>query len=283
MKHKIFVLWLAAIAITLTAAIYQRISGPFNPQHITVRTNDGSAYSFKLPRSHGGIKDARIEIPLSDTSFKGIVYYKRYPVREPWMEIPMIRDKDCLVAFLPHQPPAGKLEYRLLLSKNGKEIRVPERNPVIMRFRGDVPAPIIIPHALLMFIAMLLANVAALMALTGNSRFRIYTFLTTLIMLVGGMILGPIVQKYAFGQFWTGFPFGFDLTDNKTLIAFIFWIVATGGNLKKGKPWLTILAAAMTLIVFSIPHSAKGSELDPETGKVKTGMMQLPPQEIGLT
>jgi hypothetical protein len=276
MKHKILVLWLTAVAITLAAVIYQRITGPTNPQHINIITKDGSKYSFILPRSHGGIKDARIEISVPDTSVSGILCYKRYPMNEPWSESRMIRDKANLVAFLPHQPPAGKLEYRLVLTQHGKEIRVPDKDPVIIRFRGDVPAPVIIPHALLMFIAMLLSNVAALMALTGNSRFRFYTYLTTAVLLVGGMILGPIVQKYAFGEFWTGFPVGFDLTDNKTLIAFIFWIVASGVNLKKSKPWLTIIAAAVTLIIFSIPHSARGSELDPETGRIKTGMVQLP-------
>jgi hypothetical protein len=274
MKYKILFLWLAAIAITLAAIIYQRITGPSNPQRMTIHTDEGSKYSFQLPRSHGGIKDARIEISFPDTSVTGILYYKRYPVNEPWSKTRMKREKASLIAFLPHQPPAGKLEYRLVLVKNGKEIRIPEKTNVIMRFRGDVPAPVIIPHALLMFIAMLLANVAALMALTANSRFRFYTYLTTTVLLVGGMILGPIVQKYAFGQFWTGFPIGFDLTDNKTLIAFIFWIVASLGNLKKGKPWLTIIAAIVTLVVFSIPHSARGSELDYETGRVKTGMVQ---------
>lgn len=276
MKHKIIVLWFAAVAVTLAAAIYQRITGPSNPQHNTIRTSDGTEYSFTLPRSHVGMKDARIEIPIAEPSFKGVLYYKRYPMQEPWTEKRMTRDKASLVAYLPHQPPAGKLEYRLVFIENGKEIRVPEKNPVIIRFRGDVPAPVIIPHALLMFIAMLLSNVAALMAFTGNSRFRFYTFATTAVMLVGGMILGPIVQKYAFGEFWTGFPVGFDLTDNKTLIAFSFWILASGGNLKKGKYWLTILAAAVTLVIFSIPHSVRGSELDHETGKVKTGMVQLP-------
>jgi len=283
MKHKIILLWLAAIAITLAAAVYQRITGPSNPQHCKILASNGSEYSFTLPRSHGGMKDARIEIPVADTSFKGVLYYKRYPTNEPWTEKNMMRDKGSLVALLPHQPPAGKLEYRLVFTENGKEIRVPERNPVIIRFRGDVPALIIIPHALLMFIAMLLSNVAALMALTGNSRFRFYTFATTAVMLVGGMILGPVVQKYAFGEYWTGFPLGFDLTDNKTLIAFSFWLLATGGNLKKGKSWLTFLAAVVTLVIFSIPHSARGSELDHETGKVKTGMVQMPFKAIQST
>jgi hypothetical protein len=50
------------------------------------------------------------------------------------------------------------------------------------------------------------------------------------------MILGPVVQKFAFGEYWTGFPFGTDLTDNKTLIAFIGWIIALVAVFKSEKP-----------------------------------------------
>jgi len=38
--------------------------------------------------------------------------------------------------------------------------------------------------------------------------------------------LGPLVQLNAFGDLWTGWPFGGDWTDNKTLFAFIFWVIA---------------------------------------------------------
>ena len=62
---------------------------------------------------------------------------------------------------------------------------------------------------------------------------------------MGGMILGPIVQNFAFGELWTGVPFGWDLTDNKTLIAFLFWIIAVVMNRKKEKPLYTILAAVV--------------------------------------
>jgi hypothetical protein len=273
MKNKLIVLWIGAIAITLIAIFYQRITGPSHPKRVTIRTIDGSQYVFYLPRSQSGIKDARIEIPVSDTSVTGTLYYKRYPVHESWQECQMTREAAGLVAFLPHQPPAGKLEYRIILMKNDIKIRVPEDESILMRYRGDVPSPVMIPHILLMFIAMLSANVAALMAIARNSRFRFYTFFTTAVLLAGGMILGPIVQKYAFGEFWTGFPLGFDLTDNKTLIAFVFWMAASAGNMKKKKPVLTIIAAAVTLVIFSIPHSAKGSQLDYATGEIKTGMI----------
>jgi hypothetical protein len=77
------------------------------------------------------------------------------------------------------------------------------------------------------------------------------------------MVFGPIMQEYAFGAFWTGWPFGHDLTDNKTLVALIFWIIAYF-KLRKdstNRTW-PIIAAVVMLAVFFIPHSVLGSEID---------------------
>jgi len=82
-------------------------------------------------------------------------------------------------------------------------------------------------------------------------------------MLIGGMILGPVVQKYAFDAYWTGWPFGHDLTDNKSLVAFIFWLVALGYQIRnrQKKSW-AVVAAIILLVVYMIPHSVLGSEID---------------------
>jgi hypothetical protein len=80
---------------------------------------------------------------------------------------------------------------------------------------------------------------------------------------------------YAFGEAWAGVPFAWDLTDNKTLIAFIFWVLAWIMNHKKERPVYTIIAAVVVLIIFSIPHSMFGSQLDPNTGKIIQGFVTL--------
>jgi hypothetical protein len=87
-------------------------------------------------------------------------------------------------------------------------------------------------------------------------------------MTLGGMILGPIVQKYAFGAYWTGFPLGGDWTDNKMLVMWIVWIVACvvlgfGARPERKAGRLVVLLAALVMTtVYLIPHSARGSELD---------------------
>jgi hypothetical protein len=124
-----------------------------------------------------------------------------------------------------------------------------------------------------MFIAMLFSTLAGLMSIIKYPSYKNYANWTLLTLIVGGMILGPIVQYYAFGDLWTGIPFGWDLTDNKTLIAFLFWILAVVMNRKKERPLYVALAAFVLLLVYCIPHSLFGSELDYASGEVTQGII----------
>jgi len=266
-------IWSLALLMTLGALVYQNLTGPTHPKRIEFRLADAQEYLLKLPRSQGGEFDCSVELDIPDTLLTGELYFRHFPTNEEWQSTRLIRNREKLVALLPHQPPAGKLEYYLLLKHAGQVFRVPYGEQVVIRFRGDVPAGIIIPHASLMFVSMLLSNLSLLLALFNIRQYRLYGWIATVALFIGGLILGPLVQKFAFGQLWTGFPMGYDLTDNKTLIAFAFWLIAIIGNLKKDRRYLTILAGLVMLVIFSIPHSVRGSRLDPATGEIKTGMV----------
>jgi len=111
------------------------------------------------------------------------------------------------------------------------------------------------------------------MAVIKYPFYKKYALWTLIFFFTGGIILGPIVQYFAFGDLWTGIPFGWDLTDNKTLIALIFWILAVVMNRKKDRPFYIALAAIVLLLVFSIPHSLFGSELNYSSGHVTQGII----------
>ncbi|MFO7617476.1 MAG: hypothetical protein R6V75_09515 [Bacteroidales bacterium] len=279
-------LWIFAIVLTLSAAYYQRKTGPTHPKDVQVTLAD-SVYAVTLIRSSGP-RPARIVLPVTDTAIQGKLFYKRFKVAEDWTVVDFAwkeiryhskfmknvmgkKDGFALAASLPVQPPAGKLEYFLEMEKDGEAVFIGKNEPVIIRFKGDVPAGALIPHIILMFLAMLFASVAGLYAAFRIERFKRYTIWTFVILFVGGFIFGPLVQWFAFGDWWTGIPFGWDLTDNKTLFAFLFWLAALFGLKGKGRPWLVILAAIMTLVIFSIPHSLFGSTLDYSTGSVTQG------------
>ncbi len=267
---KLTLFWILAIIIALATAIYQRTTGPTYPQKHRFMMN-GTDYIIKLPRSHGGKTDAEIQLNIPQKSVTGKIHYRRYPTKEKWTTENLSRTGRVLLARLPNQPPAGKLEYYLILSRSGEVVKIAGDSPVVIRFKGEVPGFVLGPHVLVMFIAMIVSNLSGLLVLGKHSHYKFYTYLTFALLLIGGMTLGPLMQYYAFGEFWTGVPFGWDLTDNKTLIAFMAWLVAVTGNMKKERPYLTLIACMVTLIIYLIPHSMFGSQLDPHTGKITTG------------
>lgn len=266
--------WILAILITFVAIIYQRTTGPTYEKHVKT-TIDGTEYHFKLLRSHGGEDDCKIELSVPDKNVSGVLMYRNYPTRNDWITVQMDRKLDKLEGYLPHLPPAGKYEYKITLEKDGIKYPLNEGQSVIIRFKGAVPGAVLIPHIFFMFFAMLLANLSGIMAFFKYRKFRFYTNITLMALFIGGMILGPWVQWYAFNEAWAGVPFAWDLTDNKTLVAFIFWLLAFFMNRKKERPVYTIIASLVTLAVYSIPHSMFGSELNPETGEIIQGMIYL--------
>jgi hypothetical protein len=261
-----------AIVITLAAMIYQRTTGPTYPQKTELGI-EGKTYKFELIRSHGGESDCPLSFTIPDPAVSGTVTFRRFPTSDEWSTVNMVREQDNLTAKLPHQPPAGKLEYKVEFQREGKTYPLSVKNATIVRFKGDVPAAILIPHIIFMFIAMFFANLAGVMALFRHKKFRLYATLALILLGLGGMVLGPLIQLYAFGEAWTGIPFAWDLTDNKTLLAFLFWILAVVMNIKKERPAYVILASLVMLAVYSIPHSMFGSQLDPSTGKVIQGFI----------
>ncbi|RLD75863.1 MAG: hypothetical protein DRJ10_14515, partial [Bacteroidetes bacterium] len=222
-------------------------------------------------------EDAPIELAINDESVSAELHYNFFPEQEgeEWKTVKFKNDGEKMTAFLPNQPMAGKLMYYISINYGGKIVELEKDAPIVIRFKGAVPNSVLYPHIFFMFFSMLLANVAGLFAIAKIPRYKLYTYLTFIFLILGGLILGPLVQKYAFGDLWTGIPFGWDLTDNKTLFGFIFWLIAVIGNLKKDRPYLTIIAAIAVLIIFSIPHSMYGSELNRGSGEVTQGFISF--------
>ncbi len=252
--------WAIAIIISVASAYFQRQTGPTKPFRGSVSIAE-QEIEFRLIRSFPQPMDAPARITVEDIEIDGYFRYKRYPSFDIWDTIPLVRRDEHLIAFIPQQPAAGKVMYQIVLEKDGEKVRLSEE-PIIIRFRNSVPAWAMIPHIILMFAAMLFSNRAA-MAAIGKQKTYNYVLLTFITFVGGGLIFGPIVQKYAFGDWWTGWPFGTDLTDNKTAFAMIFWIAAFVKARKNPmhRTWV-LVAAIVLLLIYYIPHSLMGSEID---------------------
>ncbi len=254
-------LWVAAFLIMTALVIYQRATGPTYPIDGEIEIDD-TEVEYHFPRSHGGAggKDVIIETKSENVNY--YMKYRRYKSHDDTTVVAFSRDGDVLKATIPHQPPAGKVEY-WVFAKNGNEVIRLNEEKVVIRFKGAVPDFVLAPHIIAMFLSMCLSLRVGLEVLFKGKNVYNISLYTAIFLFAGGIILGPIVQKYAFDAYWTGWPFGHDLTDNKTLVSMIMWIVALW-RLKKNpnaKGW-ALAAVIVQLAIYLIPHSVMGSEID---------------------
>jgi hypothetical protein len=261
MKNTVL-LWVLAFIITAMSAYYQRVTGPTYALSGKVMF-DGKEIRYKLVRSHWSEQDAPVMIETNDPEIMGFVDWKRYKTDDAWTRIQMFFRKGWLTAMLPRQLPAGKLMYTVTLQKGESKVTIAEKDPAIIRYKADVPTGVLIIHVIAMFGAMFLSTRTGLEFFRKEAKLKNLVLWTLGFLLVGGFILGPIVQKYAFNAYWTGWPFGNDLTDNKTALAFLAWLVVLLVHKKVKHPSRWALGAAIiTTAVYLIPHSVLGSELN---------------------
>jgi hypothetical protein len=236
-------LWVLAFVMTVSAAGYQRFTGPSYPARGTFEVA-GQSYEHRLIRNAPTTGDARVAIP--DPGVPGALHYKRYRTDDDFTSVALQAEGGELVGLLPVQPAAGKLEYFLTLRTADGVIRVPgeSEGSVVIRFKDPVPGFSLAPHIAMMFLALLIGMRAGLAALLSPSPMRRLAWTTLIIMTIGGMILGPIawlVWIAACGVIWFRAP-----KDERLSRAAV------------------AIAALVMVVVYLIPHSARGTEVDYE-------------------
>jgi hypothetical protein len=263
-------LWILAVLLTLGSALWQRMSGPSYPLRVRAELGD-VAVRARLMRNEDTGRPLPVRLQLrgaaaDSAAIGGEVVWRRYPSAEDWNRRNLAREGSSLVAEIPTQPAAGKVQYRIEMRRGPQTRNLPADRLVVARFKGHVPLWLLLPHILVMFGGMLWSSRAGLEALVNGDAQRRQALVACLLLLAGGLVLGPLVQKMAFGAFWTGWPLGEDLTDNKLAVAVLAWVVAVVRlRSSGGGRWAVVLAALITLVVFVIPHSLRGSTLDYET------------------
>ena len=271
--------WILALILAAAAMIYQRSTGPTYEFKGKLEYN-GQSYKYKLLRTQETTAGATITLPaIPAEDFTATLNYKRYQTQDSITSVDFALDAtNQFTAQLPVQPAAGKIEYTITGTLNGQSFSIPQEGEemIVLRYKDPVSDYILIPHVIMMIIVITFGIRAGLGALFNDGTMRRWTAVAFTAMTVGGMILGPLVQKSAFGEYWTGFPFGGDFTDNKMLIMWLAWALALaiiGFKPKKNEKvsrTAVLLAAMVMTVVYLIPHSMGGSTLDYE--KVDQGI-----------
>lgn len=197
---------------------------------------------------------------------------------------PKAEEGNVFEASIPLHPKGSKAWYYLeaVDRRDSREVKItlPEMesgrpHPVRLKFEGEVPAYIIIPHIISIFAAIFFATLTLFTAvdlkrgrgtLTQSVK---YCAITLLLLFIGFFPFGWAMNHFAFGVLWEAFPFGRDVTDNKSQIMFLFWLVTLimvkGTFLGKGESknfitgrgysTLVIVSFVATMIILAVPHS----------------------------
>lgn len=273
-------LWTGAVALTAACLAFQDRTGPTHPLEGALESSRGRV-AYLLLRSE--TIGRSLLVMLKDPVPEGVsarVRFRRFRSHDEWREAPLVRGafsyerrgrKVSLTgqgAKLPSLAErAGKYEYQVFVSDGKGEVSVTGERRVLARYKAAVPGPLLLAHVIVVFASMALALRTTLGAAVGHEAVRGLTLLTLGSLVVGAFILGPFVQWYAFGVFWSGVPLGYDWTDNKVLVELVAWGIALYRNTgKRRSRWAVLVAGLVTLAIYFIPHSVFGSEFDYRTG-----------------
>jgi hypothetical protein len=197
---------------------------------------------------------------------------------------PISGEENSYEASIPIHPKGMKAWYYLEAIKEAPEgeikVTLPARSsgefkPIRLKFEGEVPAYVVIPHVFSIFAAFFFATLTLFSAIdlkrrkiTLSKSVRLCA-VTLLLLFIGFFPFGWAMNYFAFGVLWEAFPFGTDVTDNKSQIMFAFWLVTMfmvkgtllgkGGHRNlvsdRGYSTLVIVSFIATILIVTIPHS----------------------------
>ena len=280
--------YILAFILTLLLLIVARKLSSREPELIEVTYNDKKLAHTTVTEKVGPGK-VRIEATLTTSEsldkYSLNLYYKigKEGVKYSSLKMRSVEGApDKFITHLPSQSKGKRAYYYLSLSDNkGKTIlTLPQQidllnDPLLIKFKGEVVPIILISHALAMFasvffIALILFS--ALEILRGKDslvKFSFYTLSATILSFLGGVPLGILVTNQALGEYWGGFPIFTDVTDSKTSILILYWVILLflmkGSAFKKDKTlnllkdktlaFWGILGFLLTIMIYLIPHS----------------------------
>jgi len=274
----------AAVIFTIFILVFTRKTTAVRSVHQVVEYQGIKIDHHTVPKQMGD------EIPLISAEVEGAsemrLVYKigKDGVYRSITMSPRPGKENVFEASIPLHTKGKKAWYYLeAIGGSGSEevsVALPQANsgqvdPIRLKFEGEVPAYVIVPHILSIFAAIFFATLTLFTAVdlkTGRGtlvKSVKYCAITLLLLFIGFFPFGWAMNYFAFGVLWEAFPFGRDVTDNKSQIMFLFWLVTLimvkgtlwgkgeDKNLITGRGYstLVIVSFVATMIILAVPHS----------------------------
>lgn len=248
-------LWILAWAIALAVAAYHYTRGPLGPVRGS-KDVGGEVVAFELHKSHSGEGDALVRIPAG-ASVGGSLLWRPHKSSEKWTYLAMPREGGALVGRIPHQPVGSLVDYRVVLQNWGERVWL-TGPPVVLRFQGEVPTPLLPLHLGVLFLALLFSARAGLEAwMAKEPRLEGLAKRAAVLLAVGGVALGAAAQWYARGGFQSSWPVGGDWTIASTLGLTLLWLLSLVA-VRKGQKLHSVLVLASAMATVSVFVAAHG-------------------------
>jgi len=143
------------------------------------------------------------------------------------------------IAVIPGYSPGTEIRYYIQLEDMDDQIvQAPKYAPnqvysfTVLPMRGEASISLLVLHVIFIVGAIFFVIAAGVLAVRymktgrGFNKLLQITGISTGMIFIGGFPLGFIVAYQVFGTPWTGIPFGWDITDNKTLVIFLFFALS---------------------------------------------------------
>lgn len=274
-----------ALILTLVLASVSRRLSERKPE-LKVIENGGIKIEHTTVVEKVGVGDVDIQAKISTPeSFENYQINLVYRIGQGgFISLPMQPQKENPGTFsgvIPSQPKKTKVYYYISIrdsEKNGLTLpdRVNRLNlPFMIKFKGKVTPAVLIAHIIAMFAGIffifmvLFYDIDLLRGKDVLKEVSNLSLLATFFIFLGGMPLGWWVTYQTLGILWEGIPIGWDITDSKTLIIFLYWLILLylmkGTIFKKNSELnavgdkllgvLVLMGVILAFLLYLIPHS----------------------------
>ena len=275
---------LLALVLTLVLLFIARKLAMVQPRGLEVQS-EGYNISHLNPGKAPENQALNVELkitPALSTGHKALLSFIYGNGEAEWSMAEMALNADTadmFTAAINGQPKGVRLLYHFEIQESLGSVVASlgsEQNPLRLRFEGSIHAHIIVPHIFFMFagaffaLLSLFGAVQLLKNKAGVDAVAKKVAWTTLFVFIGGFPLGILLTRRSLGGLgWGGFPLGNDMTDTKTLVIFLFWLMLlilgkvsvfqknAEKNLVKPATYgrLTLIGFILFLGLYLIPHS----------------------------
>jgi len=274
--------WVGLLAGLLFLAGSAAAARPGRHTEQTLDTPFGRAH-VQILKEHMGEGDAVVRCRVTDLreAWPAGALTLHYQMQETWRVVHFQRSAGSGEAFEAAIPHAGRgvaVPYYVQVGTGlGPTQLLPVQAPAEtfrVTFKGRPSTPLLIAHVLCMIgglVFLVLATVGALLFLRNKRGLALHRragLIGFVLLFIGGVPLGMAVERQVFGTYWEGWPFGRDVTDTKTGLILLLWLVlmlVRGRDLGSRLPaerrprdrawavWLIALTV-FTAAMYLIPH-----------------------------